>query len=61
MLKDFDRNFRDVAKCTFVTDDDVAYIRASRPSGDVLDARNAAIREDSFQAYDHVFNTTVKG
>ena len=59
-FKDFHCYFSDIAKCTFVTDDDVANVRASRAAWHVFNACDGAISQYCFQTNDHIFDCAVE-
>ena len=59
-FKDFHCYFSDIAKCTFVTDDDVANVRASRAAWHVFNTCHGAISQYCFQTNDHIFDCAVE-
>ena len=59
-FKDFHCYFSDIAKCTFVTDDDVANVRASRAAWHVFNACDGAISQYCFRTNDHIFDCAVE-
>ena len=61
VAEELDRHLGDEAQRAFAADGDVTDVRACGPAGHVLDAGNCPVREDAFQADDHVLDAAVQG
>ncbi|GDU78450.1 hypothetical protein ExPUPEC79_00841 [Escherichia coli] len=59
-FEDFHCDFSDIAQCTFVADDDMTNVRASRATWHVFNACDGAICQHRFQTNDHILDCAVE-